>query len=82
MVCIVNCEKITYYIEKGFLTELKISEKMQVKIHAVLCKKCRHYAPDSEALNEILRMLSDYEKGAGLSDSEKQDLKEALKNIG
>ena len=82
MVCIVNCEKITYYIEKGFLTELKISEKMQVKIHAVLCKKCRHYAPDSEALNEILRMLSDYENGAGLSDTEKQDLKEALKNIG
>jgi len=78
----VNCEKVTYYIEKGFLTELNVSEKMQIKLHSLICKNCRNYAPDSEIVNEFLHLLSEDDETPALSVSEKNKLKDALKNLG
>ena len=81
MVFTVNCEKITYYIEKGFLTELNVSEKMQIKLHSVMCKSCRNYAPDSEALNKILAMLGKEGETSAMSAEDKEELKKAIQGL-
>lgn len=77
-----NCEKITYFIEKGYLTKLNISEKLQVKLHSSLCKSCRNYSIDSSAINELLTLLEAYDKAEqGFSEDEKEALKKQLENL-
>ena len=76
------CEKITYYIEKGFLTDLKISEKLQVKLHKLYCQCCKNYAPDSDFINQILVLLCEEDTSESLTDAEKQKLKDALQKLG
>lgn len=76
-----NCEKITYYIEKGYLTELNVSEKLQVKLHSALCKSCRKYLPDSLAVNDILKMLNEEDKTTVFTNDEKKELKKALESL-
>lgn len=76
-----NCEKITYYIDKGYLTDLNISEKLQIKLHSLICNCCKNYAPDSKALNEVIALLNKEDATKSLSDAEKNQLKEALKNL-
>lgn len=73
-----NCEKITYYIEKGHLTDLNISERVQVKLHKLICNCCKNYTPDSEMMNEILKMLGEEDDSPNLTDQEKQKIKDAL----
>lgn len=77
-----TCEKITYYIEKGYLTKLKVSEKMQIKLHSMYCECCKAYPKDSKALNEILKKLETVELSGGFTESEKENLKTVLKSVG
>ncbi len=77
-----NCEKITYYIEKGHLTKLNISERLQVKLHTMISNCCKNYAPDSDVLNDVLRMIGEEDdKNSDLSTDEKDELKNFLKNL-
>jgi len=78
----VNCEKITYYIEKGHLTKLKLSEKLQIKLHTMICNCCKNYAPDSDVVNHVLTLLKEEDNSKSLSDEEKQSLKDALQKLG
>ena len=77
-----TCEKITYYIEKGYLTKLKVSEKMQIKLHSLYCGSCKAYPKDSQAINEILLALENVELIGGFTESEKENLKTILKSVG
>ncbi len=77
-----TCEKITYYIEKGFLTKLNVSEKMQIKLHSMYCGCCKTYPTDSKAIGEILKKLEKIELSGGFTESEKENLKSVLKSIG
>ena len=77
-----NCEKITYYIEKGHLTKLNISERVQVKLHTMFCNCCKNYTPDSSVLNEVLKMVGEEnDQTSELSEDEKDELKEFLKTL-
>lgn len=76
-----NCEKITYYIEKGYLTELSISEKVQIKLHQLYCKCCKNYEPDSLTLNHIFKLLAEENNVDELSQQEKESIKAALKKL-
>ena len=77
-----NCEKITYYIDKGLLTELNISEKIQVKLHTMICRCCKNYTPDTAALDRIMALLNrEDEKNSSLTKGEKDELKSALENL-
>tara|TARA_B110000037_G_scaffold101356_2_gene118224 strand:- start:9449 stop:9691 length:243 start_codon:yes stop_codon:yes gene_type:complete len=78
----VNCEKITYYIEKGYLTDLKLSEKLQIKLHTMICNCCKNYAPDSNVVNHVLTLLKEEDTSQYLTDEEKQSLKDALQKLG
>ncbi len=77
-----NCEKITYYIEKGYLTDLKLSEKLQIKLHTMICNCCKNYAPDSNVVNHVLTLLKEEDTSQYLTDEEKQSLKDALQKLG
>ena len=77
-----NCEKITYYIEKGYLTDLKLSEKLQIKLHTMICNCCKNYAPDSNVVNHVLTLLQEEDNSQSLTDEEKQTLKDALQKLG
>jgi len=77
----VTCEKITYFIEKGYLTQLNISEKLQVKLHSAYCKCCKNYPKDSEAINRMLARLDKTPNTATFTAEEKKELKEALLNL-
>lgn len=76
-----NCEKITYYIDKGHLTKLNISEKIQIRLHQLYCKCCKNYEPDSLALNHIFKLLAEENKVDELSNTEKEAIKAALEKI-
>lgn len=76
-----NCEKITYYIEKGHLTKLNISEKLQIRLHTLICKCCKNYEPDSDVVNNVLALLKENETTDSLTDSDKQEIKEALERL-
>lgn len=76
-----NCEKITYYIEKGFLTDLKLSEKLQIKLHKMICNCCKNYAPDANVVNQILALLKEEDTTESLSDTDKKSLKDALQKL-
>jgi len=77
----VNCEKITYYIEKGYLTELNITEKIQIKLHQLYCKCCKNYEPDSLTLNKVFKLLAGENKVDELSKQEKEAIKTALERM-
>jgi hypothetical protein len=77
----VNCKKVTYYIDKAFLTELTGSEKLQVKLHAFICKHCKHYLNDSECIDRMLKSLKDDTRKSELLPLEKEVLKAALKKV-
>lgn len=78
-----NCNKITYFIEKGYLTELSISEKIRIRLHKLICKCCKNYAPDSDVVNRILLLLKEEENSStnNLSEAEKQEMKKVLEHL-
>ncbi len=76
-----NCEKITYYIEKGHLTKLNISEKLQIRLHTLICKCCKNYEPDSDVVNNVLALLKEDQSTQQLSPSEKAEIKAALERL-
>jgi hypothetical protein len=73
-----TCEQITYYIDKGQLTQLNPREKFQVWFHSLKCKCCSNYKPDSESLNRILKTLKAEDPTHSLSIEEKKELKKKL----
>lgn len=76
-----TCEKVTYLIEKGYLTRLNISEKLQVKLHSFYCTCCTNYPKDSAVINEMLSKLDKIESTVTLSEEEKKGLKELLREL-
>ena len=76
-----TCEKVTYLIEKGYLTRLNISEKLQVKLHSFYCTCCTNYPKDSEVINKMLSKLVEIESTVTLSEDEKAALKELLEKM-
>jgi len=74
----VTCEKITYLIEKGYLTRLNISEKLQVKLHTYYCTCCTNYPKDSIFINKMLAQLDENEGTLSFTAQEKEELKKNL----
>ena len=76
-----TCEKVTYLIEKGYLTRLNISEKLQVKLHSFYCTCCTNYPKDSAVINEMLSKLNENNESLTFSEKEKKELRELLEKI-
>lgn len=76
-----TCEKITYLIDKGYLTRLNIAEKLQVKLHSYYCNCCKNYPKDSVVVDRMLAKLDQEDDKAVYTDLEKKQLKELLEQI-
>lgn len=76
-----TCEKVTYLIEKGYLTRLNISEKLQVKLHSFYCTCCTNYPKDSAVINEMLSKLNENNESLTFSEKEKKELRELLEKM-
>lgn len=46
-----------------------------------MCKCCKNYAPDSDAVNKMLSLIKEEDSTASLTDDEKQNLKDALQKF-
>lgn len=73
-----SCKEITLTVEKGKITKLSFKEKMQVKIHLMMCKLCRNFAVDSNFLDKLLSLLKT--SNLKLTSEEKERLKTSVKN--
>lgn len=73
-----SCKEITLTVEKGKITKLSFKEKMQVKIHLMMCKLCRNFAVDSNFLDKLLSQLKP--SNLKLTSEEKERLKTSVKN--
>ena len=76
-----NCEKITYLIEKGQLKDLKVSEKLRIKLHKYMCKCCSNYEQDSKVLHNLLKLLDKQIPDEQLTQSEKDEIKRAIRAL-
>jgi len=47
-----SCLKATELIEKKLYSRLSFKEKLQLKIHKLMCKACRRYEKQSELIEK------------------------------
>jgi hypothetical protein len=50
-----TCLEITEEIEKGKVVQNSVKEKVAIRLHLILCKKCNQYSKDSLILDRILK---------------------------
>lgn len=74
----INCEEVTYLIEKRELKKLTFKEKINLKLHSAMCKLCRNYENDSRVLGKIIKKLSSKSTKACLSKEEKDVMKDNI----
>lgn len=61
-----NCQKATQLFSESQERPLTLKEKMDLKLHTLMCSGCRNYGRNLQALRKIARA---YAKGEGASDA-------------
>lgn len=56
-----SCLKATELIEKKFLFKLSVQERIQLKIHKMMCDACTLYEKQSNILDKVLSGLPEKE---------------------
>jgi len=57
-----NCSEVSELVGSGFHEELSFAKNLELKIHFLICKHCRHYANKISALGaEAHRLLGTQE---------------------
>ena len=51
-----SCFKATELIEKNFHIKLSITEKLQLKMHKIMCKACTNYEKHSILIEDSLNL--------------------------
>lgn len=71
-----RCQQITECLEKSKIERLTLRERLSIKIHLTICKKCKRYFHDSEQLDKWLnKYLKRNTSNVHLSSSEKEAIK-------
>ena len=73
-----SCQKATELIEKKLFFRLSFKEKLQLKIHKLMCEACQRYEKQSELLD--LGIANAYKK-MPLDDSMNSLKKRILKGL-
>lgn len=74
-----RCEQITLDFERSQFQALSVKDRLGMKMHLGMCKKCRKYVKDSQKLDLWLkRRLQQMDESIHFSDLEKVQLKEKL----
>lgn len=73
-----SCLKATELIEKRFMVKLSLTDKIRLKMHTSVCKACKNYEKQSQAIHFAITKLKEEQ------DEETRrlisDIKEKIKN--
>ena len=70
-----SCKKATELIEKRLVTRLSSIEKIQLKMHTVMCKRCTSYEKQSEIIEKSLKDIHQHKgKSLKLPAEKKEEL--------
>jgi hypothetical protein len=72
----ISCKDYTLLIEKSKEQKLTFFQRLQIKLHAKLCKVCDNYAVDSAFLDKLIKKLHVDPKP--LDEGEKESMKKAI----
>ncbi|WP_143821250.1 zf-HC2 domain-containing protein [Moraxella canis] len=50
-----NCQKTTELISRSYEESLSASEKLAVKTHLMICKKCRTFEQNNQLIRQLVR---------------------------
>lgn len=77
-----SCLKATELIEKKFHFKLSNTEKIQLKLHKMMCDACKRYEKQSEIIEEGIKAnFQPLQNGTGIDAEElKNQIKEKLEN--
>lgn len=54
-IVILSCKKATFFIEKSYVQPLSLTEKLQLRLHLVICDKCAKYKKQSAIIESLLK---------------------------
>ena len=77
---ILSCLKATEIIEKGLNFKLSWKEKLQLKVHKMVCDACSRYEKQSLFLDRAIKAGHDLDDGRGIEPA-KEEIKELKKRI-
>jgi predicted anti-sigma-YlaC factor YlaD len=77
------CKEASQLQSDGFERSLTLMERVQLRIHLLICAACRNYSENLKLLNNIfhgLRKQQKIDENVSLPDSDRDRIKEVLKN--
>ncbi|MDX8389926.1 MAG: zf-HC2 domain-containing protein [Mariprofundaceae bacterium] len=76
------CHQISRLASEAMDRPLTLWERLQLRLHLSMCKMCRHHDHDLQQLKKVLAIFTTgQDAGASLSDKDKQDILENIKEI-
>lgn len=76
-----SCLKATELIEKRFHVELSFKERLQLRMHTIMCDKCSRYEQQSEFIERSIENLSNSHVHNTNLDELKSKINEKIKNL-
>jgi predicted anti-sigma-YlaC factor YlaD len=77
------CKEASQLQSDGFERSLTLMERIRLRIHLLICAACRNYSENLKLLNNIfhgLRKQQKIDENVSLPDSDRDRIKEVLKN--
>ena len=76
-----KCQEITQDIEKGHMTKLSIKERLEIRVHSILCPPCRQYFKDSATIDNMLKRRFRHPEQYQFSLEEKENMKKNIRKV-
>jgi len=76
-----DCQDITELVERSKFDRISLGDRLAIRMHSTICKDCRQFFKDSEALDDMMtsktfKHLGEY----SFTNDEKDELKTLLKS--
>jgi len=77
----INCDEASIICDKSQYCEATFLDKIKLKMHLFLCKKCGLYSEQNKVMSKIFNThLVKHNHASGLSEEDKANLKEKLEH--
>lgn len=50
-----NCKELTELVSRACDEPIGFGEKIELKLHLMMCKKCRHFAKNNAVLHQMMQ---------------------------
>lgn len=81
----ITCKEATFLISKKQQDKLNTIEKMQLKMHLLMCKYCRRFSIQVNFMTRAIQRLKDKVEERGvkihLSEEQKQQIKRKISEV-